>query len=629
MISNNEILKKYWGFSTFRNPQEEIINSVLEKKDTIALLPTGGGKSICFQIPALKKKGICIVISPLIALMQDQVKNLKKLDIKAMTIPSGTSQDDIITLFDNLKFGEFKFLYLSPERLQSKFIQQKIKELHVNLVAIDEAHCISEWGHDFRPSYRHIKILKKLKPTVNFIAVTATANKKVIEDISKNLELENPNIFKKSFYRENLAYQVFSIEDKLLRLKQVFIKTKTPAIIYVNSRKKTEDISRFLNANNFKSSFYHAGLSTIDKQSSFDNWITEKTPIIVATNAFGMGIDKPNVGIVIHLNIPSSIENYIQETGRAGRNDKKSFAMLLQNENDILLFKEQANSSLPTIDEIKEVHKKIYQYFRIAKGEIIEDSFQFSFLEFCNKYNFKPRKIDIIFKILANNGVLEITNNFNKKSTLHFIASSKQVLIYGNQNKDLKSFINSLLRTYGGLFEQASNINEYLLAKKAGITFQQVTRHLKQLEEDNLIHYKPVTTDSEMTLLVPREDDITINRFSKEIKLFINQKRKKTKELIKFIENNKLCRSIQILNYFDELSEKKCGICDVCLSEKKNKKVVAISSILLVLEDNKNLSSSEICNILEGNEEDILIHLRYLLSTNKIAINNQNKFYLN
>jgi ATP-dependent DNA helicase RecQ len=622
-----EILKNYWGFSEFRNPQEEIIHAVLENKCTIALLPTGGGKSICFQIPALLKEGICLVISPLIALMQDQVENLKKRNIKAMTIPSGTSQEQMITLFDNLKFGNFKFLYLSPERLQSKFIQQKIKELNVHLVAVDEAHCISEWGHDFRPSYRNIKVIKELQPEANFIALTATANKKVLKDIADSLEFKNPTVFKKSFYRDNLAYQIFTIEDKLLRLQQIFTKTKTPAIVYVNSRKKTVEIARFLKANNFKSSFYHGGLSAIEKQHSFDNWITEKTPIMVATNAFGMGIDKSNVGVIVHLNLPSSIENYVQETGRAGRNGKKSYAVLLHNEHDVLLFKEQTENTIPSLLEVKEVHKKLYQHCRIALGEIIEESFQFHFLEFCKKYHFKPNKVAVIFKILANNGVLDITHNFNKKSTLHFIASSKQVLFYGSQNKSIKSFINTLLRTYGGLFEHPCSINEYHLAKKAGITSLQVIRNLQQLEKEHLIHYKPVTSDTEITFLVPREDDTTIHRFSKEITLLVNQKRKKAEDLLEFVQNNTRCRSLQILSYFDEFGVTPCGICDVCLAKKK--KVVTSASIVKILKDHKNLSSSEICAVLEGHEEDILIHLRHLLSTNTIAINNQNKYYLN
>ena len=335
MIAPKEILKKYWGFSQFRPQQEEIISSVLKQNDVITLLPTGGGKSICFQIPALAKEGICLVISPLIALMKDQIENLERKGIKAISIPSGTKQNDLITLFDNIKFGGYKFLYISPERLQSYFIRQKIKELNINLIAIDEAHCISEWGHDFRPSYRGIKEIRSIKPTVNFIALTATANKKIIEDISKNLDLRVPEIFKQSFLRKNLAYQVFKIEDKLQRVLQIFKKTRKPAIVYVNSRKKTVQIAAFLNANNLKSTFYHGGLSSQEKNNAFENWMKETTPIMVATNAFGMGIDKENVGVVIHLDLPSSIENYVQETGRAGRDDGEGYCLAFYAYKDI------------------------------------------------------------------------------------------------------------------------------------------------------------------------------------------------------------------------------------------------------------------------------------------------------
>ena len=628
MISSKEILKQYWGFSEFRNPQEEIIAASLDNKDVIALLPTGGGKSICFQVPALVKEGTCLVISPLIALMQDQVENLKNLGIKATSIPSGASQDEIITLFDNIKFGNFKFLYISPERLQSAFIQQKIAALNINLIAIDEAHCISEWGHDFRPSYRNIKILRDLQPTINFIALTATANKKVLNDIENNLDLQTPDIFKKSFSRENLAYQIFKVEDKLQRLIQIFNKTKKPAIVYVNSRKKTEEIAAFLNANSFKSSFYHGGLSVVEKKISFDNWMTEKTPIIVATNAFGMGIDKPNVGLVIHFNLPSSIENYVQEAGRAGRDGKKSFAVLFQNENDILLFKEQTKKSLPSLLEIKQIHKKLYQHFRIANGELLEESFNFNLLEFCKKYNFSVLKVDATLKIISNNGVIEISNNYNQKSTLQFTTSSKSILIYADKNSFLKNFINSLLRTYGGLFDQEIKINEFLVAKKSGITSKQVILNLERLQADNLVIYNPVKSDAEITFLVPRENDKTINRFSKDIVQFINQKQKKAVDFINFVKQDTLCRNIQILNYFDETTSTKCRICDVCLSEKKTKPTAIISEILHVLKEDKKLTSQEISQFLNYKEQDILIHLRYLLSNDKIVINNQNKFQL-
>ena len=629
MISPEKILKEYWGFTSFRASQKEIITNVLENIDSIALLPTGGGKSICFQVPALVKEGVCIVISPLIALMQDQVENLKKRDIKAITIPSGSNQNEIITLFDQVKFGKVKFLYISPERLQARLIQQKIKELNVNLIAIDEAHCISEWGHDFRPSYRNIKILKEILPEVPFIALTATANNKVLKDISNNLQLSNHRLFKKSFFRENLAYQVFKIEDKLERLIQIFTKTKVPAIIYVNSRKKTAEIANFLNANAFKSTFYHAGLTVVEKETAFSDWMTEKKPIIVATNAFGMGIDKPNVGLVIHYNLPSSIENYVQETGRAGRNENKSFGVLLYNENDIFIQKQQTENSIPCILEVKEVHKKLYQYFRIANGELLEEAFSFNFYEFCKKYNFQSLKTNVILKLLVNYGIIELDSNFHKKSTLKVIGTHYSVLNFSKNNRSFKNFINVLLRTYGGLFEDEVKINEFFIAKKASITSTQVIKNLNLLAEQHLVEYIPVEGSVSLRFLLPREDDKTINRFSKELKQFLFLKREKATNFINFITNNTLCRSIQLLSYFDEETETACTICDVCIGNKKVDNQQLSSEILVLLKEKKHLSSKEISRLLNIFEKDILIHLQTLLSENKIRINNQNKFQLN
>ena len=629
MISPEKILEEYWGFTSFRASQKEIITNVLENIDSIALLPTGGGKSICFQVPALVKEGVCIVISPLIALMQDQVENLKKRDIKAITIPSGSNQNEIITLFDQVKFGKVKFLYISPERLQARLIQQKIKELNVNLIAIDEAHCISEWGHDFRPSYRNIKILKEILPEVPFIALTATANNKVLKDIANNLQLSNHRLFKKSFFRENLAYQVFKIEDKLERLLQIFTKTKVPAIIYVNSRKKTAEIANFLNANAFKSTFYHAGLTVVEKETAFSDWMTEKKPIIVATNAFGMGIDKPNVGLVIHYNLPSSIENYVQETGRAGRNENKSFGVLLYNENDVFLQKQQTENSIPSILEVKEVHKKLYQYFRIANGELLEEAFSFNFYEFCKKYNFQSLKTDVILKLLVNYGIIELDSSFHKKSTLKVIGTHYSVLNFSKNNGSFKNFINVLLRTYGGLFEDEVKINEFFIAKKASITSTQVIKNLNLLAEQDLVEYIPVEGRVSLRFLLPREDDKTINRFSKELKQFLFLKREKATNFINFVTNNALCRSIQLLSYFDEKTKTACTICDVCIGNKKLDKQQLSSEILVLLKEKKHLSSKEISRLLNIFEKDILIHLQLLLSENKIRINNQNKFQLN
>jgi ATP-dependent DNA helicase RecQ len=629
MISPEKILEEYWGFTSFRASQRAIITNVLENKDTIALLPTGGGKSICFQVPALVKGGVCIVISPLIALMQDQVEHLKKRDIKAITIPSGSNQNEIITLFDQVKFGKVKFLYISPERLQAALIQQKIKELNVNLIAIDEAHCISEWGHDFRPSYRNIKVLKEILPEVPFIALTATANNKVLEDISNNLQLSNHRLFKKSFFRENLAYQVFKIEDKLERLLQIFTKTKGPAIIYVNSRKKTAEIANFLNANALKSTFYHAGLTVREKETAFSDWMTEKKAIIVATNAFGMGIDKPNVGLVIHYNLPSSIENYVQETGRAGRNENKSFGVLLYNENDVFLQKQQTENSIPSILEVKEVHKKLYQYFSIANGELLEETFSFNFYEFCKKYNFQTLKTDVILKLLVNYGIIELDSSFHKKSTLKIIGTHYSVLNFSKNNSSFKNFINALLRTYGGLFEDEVKINEFFIAKKASMTSTQVIKNLRMLAAQHLVEYIPVDGRVSLRFLLPREDDKTINRFSRELKQFLFLKREKATNFINFVTNNTLCRSIQLLSYFDEKTKTACTICDVCIGNKRVDKQQLSAEVLVLLKEKKQLSSKEISRLLNIFEKDILIHLQALLSENKIRINNQNKFQLN
>lgn len=626
MTSALEILKKHWNHSSFREPQNEIINAVLENKNVIALLPTSGGKSVCFQIPALLKEGICIVISPLIALMQDQVDNLNSKGIKAITLPSGVDQDTLITLFDNLQFGNYKFLYLSPERVQSPFIQEKIKQLNVNLIAIDEAHCISEWGHDFRPSYRNITILKTVQPNVPIIALTATATKEVIDDIVISLEIQNPIIFKKSFYRSNLAYQFFKIEDKLDRLLQICTKTTAPIIIYVGSRNKTKEIATFLIANKFKASYYHGGLTSTEKQVAFDNWISEKTPIMVATNAFGMGIDKDNVKVVVHLDLPNSIENYIQEAGRAGRNDKKSFSAVLYSHNDIRVFKERTETAFPTIKEIKAIYKSLFLNFHIAKGELLEEVFNFNMYEFSSKYNVTNSKVATTLNLLQNNGVLTISDNYNKKSTVQFLTTSSKILKYTNSDANTHKLIQVLLRSYGGIFEQETKINEFWLANKAHLLSRQVVSILEKMETENLIIYKKAVENTELIFLVPREDDRTINSISKDILKHIKQKIKKADELIRFTENHTICRSIQILRYFNEQNNADCGICDVCLNNKSTFKDFS-SEILNILKQ-KEATSKEICQQISDTQEIVLVNLQQLLAEGKIGINNYNQYHI-
>ncbi|MDG1040150.1 MAG: RecQ family ATP-dependent DNA helicase [Polaribacter sp.] len=627
MISALQILKKYWNHNTFRAPQDQIIEAVTANKNTIALLPTGGGKSICFQIPAILKEGICIVISPLIALMQDQVDSLNSKGIKATTLPSGSSQEELITLFDNIRFGNYKFLYLSPERLQANFIQEKIKQLNVNLIAVDEAHCISEWGHDFRPSYRNIKILKQLKPTAPIIALTATATKEVIDDITNSLEIKDAIVFKKSFYRDNLAYQIFSLEDKLGSLLKICTKTKAPIIVYVSSRNKTKEIASFLNTNNFKASFYHGGLPAIDKQIAFDNWISEKTPIIVATNAFGMGIDKDNVKVVVHLDLPNSIENYIQEAGRAGRDGKKAFSAVLVNKNDIRVFKEKNQNAFPTISEIKQIYKHLFSHFQIVKGELLNKPFNFHLLEFSDKYKLAAKKVATTINLLEVNGIIQISKNYNKKSIVQFTTTSKQVLKHSKSNTKTAKIIQLLLRSYGGIFEQETKIDEFWLAKKANLLSSQIVAELTRLEAEKLINYQKAFEGSELYFLVPREDDKTINSISRNIKKYIKQKALKTSDLIQFIENNAVCRSVQILDYFNENEVDKCKICDVCLANK-NTHLDISSEIIAYLSTHKTATSKEICQQISDKEATVLLNLQQLLSEEKISINNFNQYYI-
>ncbi|WP_442266234.1 RecQ family ATP-dependent DNA helicase [Tenacibaculum sp. ZS6-P6] len=626
MNSPVDILKRYWGFDTFRTQQLEIIESVLNDKDTIALLPTGGGKSICYQIPALIKEGICVVVSPLIALINDQINSLDAKGIKAFHIPAGSSQDEVVRIFDNLKFGNYKFLYLSPERIQSKFIQEKIKQLPISFFAIDEAHCISEWGHDFRPSYAELSILKELKNDTPIIALTATATKKVLVDIDSTLQLKEPILFKKSFYKPNLSYRILKSEDKLYRLKEIFTKIKSPAIVYVSSRKKTVEISNFLNANGFKSASYHAGLSAIEKEVAYKGWMTNRTPIMVATNAFGMGIDRPDVKVVIHYNIPSSIENYVQEAGRAGRNSDNSYAITLTNESDIKLTLNLFESSQPTLKEIKFTHAKLYQYYQIAKGELVETGFDFNILEFCNVYNLPTRKVFNILQILNNFGIIELNHFSQKKSTLQFLIHHNQLNSYKSANGKKIKFIDTLLRMYGGLFEQEVQINEFTIGKLVGITSTRVIDILNELHIDQIINYKKSSKNSTLYFLHPREDDLTINRSSKKITQLLSYKHEKIKNLIQFIENDTVCRSVQLLSYFGEENPKVCNTCDVCL--RKEKIIDVSSQILNLIKERTEISSREICQILNYKERDILIHLRKLLAEEKIKVTNYNTYLL-
>jgi len=618
-----DVLNNYWSYSSFKDPQEEIINNVLAGKNLIAVLPTGGGKSICYQVPGIVKEGVCIVISPLIALMNDQVSALKKLRIKAIAVTSALGQNEVIDAFDNLFYGNYKFLYLSPEKLQSKFIQEKIKSLKINLIAIDEVHCISEWGHDFRPAYLKIPVLNELHPRVPIIGLTATATNNVLNDIIKQLNITDVNIIKQSLIRKNLAFNIIRSEDLYYHIKLILSKTKLPSILYANSRKKVKNISDYLNKNNYKSTFYHGGLSNKEKQVSFENWMSEKTPIMVATNAFGMGIDKENVQSIIHIDIPNSLENYMQEAGRAGRDGNMAFSYIFANDHSIDNVQRQFLKNKVTVAFAKNIYKLLSQYFHISYGELPLDSFEFNITDFCSRYGFNIIQTYNTLKLLEREQVLLFDENFNKQSTLKFTVSPDVILKFSARTNS--EVIKTLLRSYGGLFEQEVKINESLIAKKLGTTQTSIKKELVKLSDDSFVIYNFKKNISKIQFLVPREDDITVHKIAENIKQLNTVKLDKINAVIGYVTNTSECRSKYLLAYFDEDKVNNCGICDVCIkSSPRNLKQLS-EDILALFSTKQCLSTKEVIAHFNIENTTILSTLQLLLDTNKIIITSRNK----
>ncbi|MDH7446650.1 RecQ family ATP-dependent DNA helicase [Aquimarina sp. 2201CG14-23] len=624
-----QLLQQNWNYDTFRPLQEEIINAVVENNDTFALLPTGGGKSICFQIPALLKEGICIVTSPLIALMQDQVQHLQQKGIKAIALTSGIKYSELDTLLDNCIYGNYKFLYLSPERLQQDLVKERLKRMNINLIAIDEAHCISQWGNDFRPSYKKIKVLREIKPAVPMIALTASATPEVVDDIIKELDLFQPKIFRQSFYRSNLGYMVYHTLDKNDKLIRILNKYKGSSIVYVRNRKSAIEISDFLRDSGFAATYYHGGVDTKEKTKRFQQWISEEIQIMVATNAFGMGIDKANVKTIIHYNIPESIESYFQEAGRAGRNGETSYAFLLKNENDILRVQNQFIKVLPNIDFVKSVYRKLCNYFRISYGEGEQTVHGFNFNIFCKTYKFPTLMTYNALQYLDRCSVINFTQRFTKKSSLHVTTTGNQLLNYIENNPHLELITKAILRTYGGIFDEEVTINLSLIASKVNTIENTVIEVLEKLQEADLVLFNHKLTDADIVFLVPREDDHTINRVKPFIKELNDSKTNKVKNMIGFVQNETLCRNKQLLSYFGEKNAKNCGVCSVCVS-KKNTKVdpQEIRNDIISLLQNKQLSSRAILTQLKYPEEPALAVLRELNERNIIKIDQHNNYQL-
>lgn len=620
MTRAEHILKEFWGFPSFKPSQEAVITAVLDKDDTLALMPTGGGKSLCFQIPALVNEGICIVVSPLIALMQDQVTVLKSKGIKAMALTSGMPYKELDAALDNCIYGNYKFLYLSPERLQQDLVQQRIKGMNVNLIAVDEAHCISQWGHDFRPAYLNVSLLRQLHPTIPTLALTATATPKVVEDIIEQLDLFQPIIVKQSFKRSNISFNVAKVEDKYGTLLAQFQKHNGSAIVYLRSRKATVEVSNFLNSKNFKATFYHGGISGEEKNKRLKLWLSNEIPIMVATSAFGMGIDKPDVGMVIHFNFPENIESYYQEAGRAGRHGKLSEALLLYNDSDKVLLSDMFLKNLPTVDGVKFIYGKLNSYFSVAYGEGELENFSFNFYQFCQTYQLNTLLTYQILQTLDRLSVITLTERYANKSEVQFLINNKALLYFLDNNPKYESLIKGILRTYGGVFEMPVPINIAQLEKKVGLSETLIVELLEELKIREVIVFEFAKHDASITFLKPREDNHTINPLIPYIQQQNAHKRSQIQAFLDYVENNTVCRSVQLLRYFGEGVTEPCGICSVCLKrqrriEKPNFKTLK-QAIFVALKDGEK-TAQELADVIEK-PKAVVVQVLSLLASEEL-----------
>ncbi|MDT0646436.1 RecQ family ATP-dependent DNA helicase [Zunongwangia sp. F260] len=632
MQEAQHILQKFWGHSEFRPQQWPIISALLSKEDVVALLPTGGGKSVCFQIPALMQEGICIVVSPLIALINDQVNALQAKNIKAMALTGGMRYNDLDKNLDNCIYGNYKFLYLSPERLQQDLVQERIRQMHVSLIAIDEAHCISQWGHDFRPAYRNIAILRDIQPEVPLAALTATATAEVIEDMKTELLMPEAQVIKRSFERENIAYNVLNAEDKFYRLFQLLNSKEETAIIYVRSRNATIEITDHLKKSGYSAEAFHGGLKNEDKADKLEKWLRNDFYIMVATTAFGMGIDKPDVRQVIHLNLPESLESYFQEAGRAGRDERPAVSTIITNTGDIPILKNQFLVNLPNVEDVKLVYKKLNSYFRIAYGEGENENFDFNFSEFCSQYNLNSHKTYNTLQMLDRCSIIRLSQQFQKKTEIQFIVSANRLTHYLQENEAADKIVKSILRTYGGIFENKINVGLASVCKKASIPEDKAIEILKKLERDEVIDFTYSQQDAAVTFLVPREDDTTINPVAEYIRLHQKNKKDKIEAVLYYINNREVCRSIQLLSYFGEKTEKPCRICSVCLEHSiplSRKEMNSIYKELAFHLKEKDFSSRELTEKISFPEKHILKVLQLLIEKGIITRTSSNQYKIN
>ena len=563
---NSRLLKQYWGYDRFRGIQEDIINSISENKDTLGLMPTGGGKSITFQVPALAKDGLCLVITHLIALMKDQVQNLRKRGIKALAIYSGMNRQDIITTLENCIFGNYKFLYISPERLDTEIFRIKLRKMKVSMITVDESHCISQWGYDFRPAYLKIAEIRELLPDAPVLALTATATPEVVKDIQTRLHFRRENVFRMSFERNNLAYIVRKTENKTAELLHILRSMSGSAIVYVRNRRRTKEITELLNNEDITADFYHAGLDDASKDIRQHRWQSGENRVMVATNAFGMGIDKPDVRIVIHMDLPDSIEAYFQEAGRAGRDGQKAYAVILYAKSDKTTLHKRIPDTFPEKDYIKDVYEHLQYYYQMAMGDGLECVREFNIEDFCRKFKHFPVPVDSALKILTQAGYLEYTGEQDNTSRILFTIRRDELYRLREMGEDMDKLIQAILRSYTGVFTDYTYINEDSLAVRTGLTRRQIYELLVHLAKLHIVNYIP---HKKTPYIIYTRERVEAQRIHLSPEIYEERKARyeaRINSILDYVTNDTVCRSRMLLDYFGEQNEHNCGQCDTCIS---------------------------------------------------------------
>ena len=625
MNKYQEILKQYWGYDSFRDLQEEIITSIGEGKDTLELMPTGGGKSITFQVPALAQEGICIVITPLIALMKDQVQNLRKREIKALAIYSGMTRQEILTALENCIFGNYKFLYISPERLDTEIFRTKLRSMKVSMITVDESHCISQWGYDFRPAYLKIAEIRELLPEVPVLALTATATPEVVTDIQARLKFREGNVFRMSFERKNLAYIVRKTDNKTKELLYILQRISGSAIIYVRNRRRTKEITELLMNEGITADFYHAGLDNAVKDLRQKRWQSGEVRVMVATNAFGMGIDKPDVRIVLHLDLPDSPEAYFQEAGRAGRDGEKAYAVILYSKSDKTTLHKRVVDTFPDKEYILNVYEHLQYYYQMAMGDGFQCIREFNLEEFCRKFKYFPVPVDSALKILTQAGYLEYTDEQDNSSRILFTIRRDELYKLREMGKEAEALIQSILRSYTGVFTDYAYISEESLAVRTGLTRQQIYNILVTLTKRRIVDYIP---RKKTPYIIYTRERLELRFLHIPASVYEERKARyeaRIKAMEEYVTTENICRSRMLLRYFGEKNEHNCGQCDVCLSKRatdnlSEESYEEVKRQILDLLSHSPLTPAETADQIKAEKEDIGQVIRYLLDEGELKM---------